>query len=133
MGKITGFLEYERENGKALPPKERIKNWNEFHIPLSEEEQKLQGAPQLHRRIPAQLVDRHRIGGTVQKTLLHIAGWDMALDRIPIRSCDAEHSVVLDDVLGFKDHFLGVVGIEHSRELQGAVCRQAVQLRHQRL
>ena len=44
MGKITGFLEYERENGKALPPKERIKNWNEFHIPLSEEEQKLQGA-----------------------------------------------------------------------------------------
>ena len=37
----------------------------------------------------------------------------MALDRIPIRSCDAEHSVVLDDVLGFKDHFLGVVGIEH--------------------
>lgn len=25
MGKITGFLEYERENGKALPPKERIK------------------------------------------------------------------------------------------------------------
>ena len=71
------------------------------------------GKTQLHRRIPAQLVDRHRIGGTVQKTLLHIAGRDMALDRIPIRSCDAEHSVVLDDVLGFKDHFLGVVGIEH--------------------
>ena len=71
------------------------------------------GKTQLHRRIPAQLVDRHRISGTVQKTLLHIAGWDMTLDRIPIRSCDAEHSVVLDDVLGFKDHFLGVVGIEH--------------------
>ena len=44
MGKITGFLEYERETGKALPPKERIKNWNEFHIPLSEEEQRIQGA-----------------------------------------------------------------------------------------
>ena len=44
MGKITGFLDYERKTGKALPPKERIKNWNEFHIPLSEEEQKLQGA-----------------------------------------------------------------------------------------
>ena len=71
------------------------------------------GKTKLHRRIPAQLVDRHSIGGTVQKTLLHIAGRDMAFDRIPIRSCDAEHSVVLDDVLGFKDHFLGVVGIEH--------------------
>ena len=40
MGKITGFLDYERKTGKALPPKERIKNWNEFHIPLSEEEQR---------------------------------------------------------------------------------------------
>ena len=29
MGKITGFLDYERKTGKALPPKERIKNWNE--------------------------------------------------------------------------------------------------------
>ena len=37
----------------------------------------------------------------------------MAFDRIPIRSCDAEHSVMLDDVLGLKDHFLGVAGMEH--------------------
>ena len=33
MGKPTGFLEYERETGKALPPKERITNFNEFQIP----------------------------------------------------------------------------------------------------
>lgn len=39
----------------------------------------------LHRHIPAQLVDRHRIGGTVQKARLHIAGRDMAFDRIPNR------------------------------------------------
>ena len=36
MGKPTGFLEYERVEAKAVAPKERIKNFNEFHTPLSE-------------------------------------------------------------------------------------------------
>ena len=35
MGKPTGFLEYEREDAPAYSPKERIKNFNEFHEPLS--------------------------------------------------------------------------------------------------
>ena len=33
MGKPTGFLDYERETAKVLPPKERIQNFNEFRIP----------------------------------------------------------------------------------------------------
>lgn len=37
MGKPTGFLEYERVEAKAVAPKERIKNFNEFHTPLSEQ------------------------------------------------------------------------------------------------
>ena len=41
MGKPTGFLDYEREEAKAISPKERIKNFNEFHEPLSVEKQKL--------------------------------------------------------------------------------------------
>ncbi|MGN0371991.1 MAG: glutamate synthase subunit beta [Enterocloster sp.] len=44
MGKMTGFLEYERETSREVAPGERIKNWNEFHIPLSEKEQRKQGA-----------------------------------------------------------------------------------------
>lgn len=44
MGKISGFLDYERETSRALAPKERLKHFNEFHVPLSEEEQRLQGA-----------------------------------------------------------------------------------------
>ena len=44
MGKPTGFLDYERETAKVLPPKERIQNFNEFRIPLNKEKQKLQGA-----------------------------------------------------------------------------------------
>ena len=35
MGKPTGFLEYERREATEIAPLERIKNFNEFHIPLS--------------------------------------------------------------------------------------------------
>ena len=44
MGKPTGFIDYEREDAKAIEPKERIKNFKEFHIPLSMEKQQIQGA-----------------------------------------------------------------------------------------
>ena len=44
MGKPTGFLEYERETSTAVSPLERIKNFNEFHTPLSQEEQQIQAA-----------------------------------------------------------------------------------------
>ena len=44
MGKPTGFLDYERKTAKAVDPKERIKNFREFHTPLSLEEQQEQGA-----------------------------------------------------------------------------------------
>ena len=38
MGKSTGFMEYERQTSKEVPPLERIKNFNEFHEPLSMED-----------------------------------------------------------------------------------------------
>jgi len=44
MGKATGFIEYERKDTKASKPEERIKNYNEFHTPLSKEERRCQGA-----------------------------------------------------------------------------------------
>ncbi|SCP99788.1 glutamate synthase subunit beta [Anaerobium acetethylicum] len=44
MGKPTGFMDYERETSEAVKPKERIGNFNEFHIPLSREKQMRQGA-----------------------------------------------------------------------------------------
>ena len=44
MGKITGFMDYDRKNSRETPPLDRIKNYREFHIPLSEEEQRKQGA-----------------------------------------------------------------------------------------
>lgn len=44
MGKPTGFLDYKRETSAEIEPKKRIKNFNEFHTPLSEEKQRIQSA-----------------------------------------------------------------------------------------
>ena len=44
MGKPTGFMDFDRKESSAIKPEERIKNFNEFHIPLSKEERKKQGA-----------------------------------------------------------------------------------------
>lgn len=42
MGKATGFMDYERKDPAAIPPKERIQNFEEFHERLSEKEQECQ-------------------------------------------------------------------------------------------
>lgn len=52
MGKPTGFLDYEREDAEALSVSERIKNYNEFHIPLPKEEQEKQGARCMECGVP---------------------------------------------------------------------------------
>jgi glutamate synthase (NADPH/NADH) small chain len=44
MGKITGFLEFERNDRHYQPVEERIKHWREFVLPLPEEENRTQAA-----------------------------------------------------------------------------------------
>ncbi len=44
MGKITGFLEYQRLHEAAEAPAERVKHWREFVQPLSDEQAAVQGA-----------------------------------------------------------------------------------------
>jgi len=44
MGKATGFLEYTRCETAAKEPTERIKDFNEFHIPLTDEQRCEQAA-----------------------------------------------------------------------------------------
>ena len=44
MGKPTGFLDYARSTSESRAPLERIKDFDEFHISLTKEEQQLQGA-----------------------------------------------------------------------------------------
>ena len=52
MGKPTGFMEYQREEAPAFSVYERIKNFNEFHEPLSREEQQKQGARCMECGVP---------------------------------------------------------------------------------
>jgi len=44
MGKVTGFLEFERLEEGYEPVPQRLKNWKEFVIGLTEEQSKVQGA-----------------------------------------------------------------------------------------
>ncbi len=52
MGKPTGFLEFTREETRACSVKERIKNFNEFHEPLSPDERKNQAARCMECGVP---------------------------------------------------------------------------------
>lgn len=52
MGKPTGFLEYKRINNASYTPQERIKNFNEFHPPLSPEERRKQAARCMNCGVP---------------------------------------------------------------------------------
>lgn len=44
MGKIAGFMEYDRVNNQAVEPRERIKHFNEFYVPMSEKERRKQAS-----------------------------------------------------------------------------------------
>jgi glutamate synthase (NADPH) small chain len=44
MGKPTGFMEYLREVAQEVAPADRIRNWDEFHLPMPEDNLRTQGA-----------------------------------------------------------------------------------------
>lgn len=44
MGKPTGFIEFLREVASEVEPIDRIRNWDEFHLPMPEENLRTQGA-----------------------------------------------------------------------------------------
>jgi glutamate synthase (NADPH/NADH) small chain len=52
MGKVTGFLDFPRQNETNLPAEERVKNYKEFILHLSDEEAKVQGARCMDCGIP---------------------------------------------------------------------------------
>ncbi|RTE52947.1 glutamate synthase subunit beta [Arenibacter aquaticus] len=52
MGKITGFLEFDRKVEEYAPVEDRIKNYKEFTLPMKEKELKDQGARCMDCGIP---------------------------------------------------------------------------------
>ena len=81
MGKVTGFIEFERVDEKNIPVKTRIHDYKEFTIPLSEKELKNQGSrcmdcgiPFCHSGCP--------LGNLIPdfNDLVHRGKWKQALD-----------------------------------------------------
>ena len=52
MGKSTGFLEFERKQNASVPPTERIKNFDEFHSPMSESDRREQASRCMNCGVP---------------------------------------------------------------------------------
>ena len=94
MGKPTGFMDYEREDAQAYTVLERIKNFDEFHTPLTKQEQEKQGARCMECGVPfcqSGLI----IGGAVSgcplnnlipewNDLIFKGAWEQAYNRLKI-------------------------------------------------
>ena len=52
MGKITGFMEFQRQEEQYLPPESRLKNYKEFVLKLTDDQAKVQGARCMDCGIP---------------------------------------------------------------------------------
>ncbi len=100
MGKPTGFMEYERETGEAVKPKVRIKNFNEFHAPLSAEKQRLQAARCMACGVPF-CQSGMMIGGMASgcplnnlipewNDFVYLGNWEQAYLRLTKTSCFPE-------------------------------------------
>jgi len=92
VGKPTGFMDYERQCSLAIPPLERIKSFNEFHIPLSKKSQQTQGARCMECGVPF-CQSGLMLGGMASgcplnnlipewNDLIYTGNWDRALVRL---------------------------------------------------
>ena len=52
MGKITGFLEYDRREPADRPPLERVRDWEPFRIPLTADARREQGGRCMNCGVP---------------------------------------------------------------------------------
>lgn len=100
MGKPTGFLDYERQSSETILPKKRIQNFNEFHIPLSLEKQRLQGARCMACGVPfcqyGKIINGMASGCPLNNLvpewndLVYNGKWEMAYKRLMKTHCFPE-------------------------------------------
>jgi len=92
MGKTTGFLEYQREVPADREPLERISDWNEFHLHISDDALRTQGARCMDCGIPfchtGKLISGMASGCPINNLipewndLVYRNLWRQALDRL---------------------------------------------------
>lgn len=82
MGKATGFMDYDRKNNTEVKPLERIKNFNEFHVPMNEKERREQAARCMNCGVPF-CQSGMMIGGMVSGCPIHnlVPEWNDLLYR----------------------------------------------------
>ncbi|WP_230400007.1 glutamate synthase subunit beta [Novisyntrophococcus fermenticellae] len=100
MGKPTGFLDYEREDSVSASPLERIKNFQEFHTPLTREKQKLQGARCMACGVPfcqsGRIISGMASGCPLNNLcpewndLVYTGNWEQAYERLEKTNCFSE-------------------------------------------
>ncbi len=94
MGKASGFLEYQRQDGDTVSPSQRIKNFDEFHKSLPLKEQQLQGARCMACGVPfcqagamiAGMASGCPLHNLVPETndLVYKGNWEQAYHRLSI-------------------------------------------------
>lgn len=92
MGKPTGFLEYDREEGKNRDIDERLKDYKEFHLRLPLEKQQIQGARCMNCGVPfcqAGVLFKGMVSGCPLHNLIpewndlvYRGKWDLAYERL---------------------------------------------------
>ncbi|MGL4773123.1 MAG: glutamate synthase subunit beta [Clostridium sp.] len=92
MGKATGFIDYERKVGTNRECVERIKDFDEFHLLLPEEEQRIQGARCMECGVPfcqSGILIKGMVSGCPLNNLIpewndlvYKGKWDLALERL---------------------------------------------------
>ncbi|HEU0219530.1 MAG TPA: glutamate synthase subunit beta [Gallionella sp.] len=123
MGKITGFMEFQRQSETSLPVEKRLKNYREFTLHLSDEQAKIQGARCMDCGIPF-CTSGCPVNNIIPdwNDLVYRGNWREALDtlhstnnfpeftgRICPAPCEAACTVNIDgDAVGIKsiEHFI---------------------------
>ena len=100
MGKPTGFMDYNRVTGPALPPEERIRNFQEFHCRLPQAEQEKQGARCMECGVPfcqsGQMIKGMTSGCPLNNLvpewndLIYTRNWEQAYNRLQKTNCFPE-------------------------------------------
>jgi len=122
MGKVTGFLEYERVEEAYEPPQARLKNWKEFVITLNAEQSKVQGARCMDCGTPF-CTSGCPVNNIIPdfNELVYQGDWKLALDTLHQtnnfpeftgRVCPAPCEAAC--VLNVNDDAVGIKSIEHA-------------------
>ncbi|MEB3210115.1 MAG: glutamate synthase subunit beta [Leptolyngbyaceae bacterium] len=92
MGKPTGFIEYLREIASEVAPADRIRNWDEFHLPMPDDRLQNQAARCMDCGTPfchtGMTINRMASGCPINNLipewndLIYRGLWEEALDRL---------------------------------------------------